>query len=166
MANKKKAGSKSKAKASSKPKPKPAGKAKQASAKKKLAAPKRAPKTGQVKAKVAVKKAAAKTKPARAPETPIATATLAAPKFARMAVADVAPAKPCLPLPAAIALVRKCFNAPGNLPLDTQLGVLIPDPASRNSCCQCVANGVPIGRSEIPCGSSDTLQDVVDAIAC
>jgi hypothetical protein len=150
------------------PNKKKSSKAKQGSAKKKLSATKRPSKTSKVKAKGAIKKSAApKKEPARARKPQIATAELASPKFAPVAaVAEIAPPKPCLPLPAAITLVRRCCNAPNNLPLDTQLGVLIPDPAARNSFCQCVANGVPIGRSEIPCGSSNTLQDVVDAIAC
>ncbi len=74
--------------------------------------------------------------------------------------------KPCLPLPDAVALVRSCSGAPADLPLSTQLGQLFPSATARNSFCQCVANGVPIDRTEIPCGAGNSMQDVVDAIAC
>jgi len=150
------------------PNKKKSSKAKQGSAKKKLSAPKRPSKTPNVKAKVAIKKSAAPKKElARARKPQITTAELVSPKVASVAAAaEIAPQKVCLPLPAAIKLVRSCSGAPDNLPLDTQLGVLFPSPVARNSFCQCVADGVPIGRSEIPCGSSNTLQDVVDAIAC
>jgi hypothetical protein len=75
-------------------------------------------------------------------------------------------AKPCLDLPNAISLVRSCSNVGDNVPLSTPLGQLFPSPTARNAFCQCVANGVPIDRSQIPCGATNTLQDVVDAIAC
>lgn len=74
--------------------------------------------------------------------------------------------KPCLPLPDAVTLVRSCSKAPDDLPLSTPLGQLFPSPTARNSFCQCVADGVPIDRTQIPCGAGTTLQDVVDAIAC
>jgi hypothetical protein len=77
-----------------------------------------------------------------------------------------APIKPCLDLPAAIALVRSCSKASPDLPLSTQLGQLFTSPTQRNSFCQCVADGVPIDRSQIPSGATNSLQDVVDAIAC
>jgi hypothetical protein len=77
-----------------------------------------------------------------------------------------APAKPCLPLPEAITLVRSCSKASPDLPLSTPLGQIFPAPTQRNSFCQCVADGVPIDRSQIPCSANNTLQDVVDAIAC
>ena len=79
---------------------------------------------------------------------------------------DTVPTKPCLQLPAAIQLVRSCSNADPDLPLSTPLNQIFPSPTRRNSFCQCVANGVPIDRSEIPCGATNTLQDVVDAITC
>jgi hypothetical protein len=77
-----------------------------------------------------------------------------------------APAQPCLQLPAAVQLVRSCSNADPSLPLSTPLNQIFPSPTERNSFCQCVANGVPIDRSAIPCGATNTLQDVVDAITC
>ena len=72
----------------------------------------------------------------------------------------------CLELPDAITLVRSCSNAPDNVPLSTPLGQLFPAATARTSFCQRVADGVPIDRSKIPCGAANTLQDVVDAIAC
>jgi len=77
-----------------------------------------------------------------------------------------APAKPCLQLPAAVQLVRSCSKADPDLPLSTPLNQVLPSQAQRTSFCQCVADGVPIDRSEIPCGATNTLQDVVDAITC
>ena len=74
--------------------------------------------------------------------------------------------KACLPLPDAIKLVRSCSKAPDNLPLSTPLGQLFPSPTARDSFCQCVADGVPTNRTDVPCGAGNTLQDVVDAIAC
>jgi hypothetical protein len=86
--------------------------------------------------------------------------------IANLRLATPAPTKPCLPLPAAITLVRSCSGTSDDLPLSTQLGQLFPAPTKRNSFCQCVADGVPTNRSEIPCGSTNTLQDVVDEIVC
>jgi hypothetical protein len=82
------------------------------------------------------------------------------------ALRATAPAKPCLPLPAAIQLVRSCSNADPSLPLSTPLGQIFPTPTQRTSFCQCVANGVPIDRNQIRCGATNTLQDVVDDITC
>jgi hypothetical protein len=76
------------------------------------------------------------------------------------------PTKPCLDLPSAINLVRSCSNVPSGVPLSTPLGQLFPSSTGRNAFCQCVADGVPIDRSQVPCGATNTLQDVVDAIAC
>lgn len=75
-----------------------------------------------------------------------------------------APAKPCLPRPQAVALVRSCGS--GDFALSTPLGNIFPDPNQRLQFCQCVADGVPIDRSEIPCSAGTTLQQVVDAISC
>jgi hypothetical protein len=77
-----------------------------------------------------------------------------------------APTKPCLPLPQAVSLVRSCSGTDDGLPLSTPLGQIFPSPGGRASFCQCVADGVPTDRSDIPCGAGTTLQDVVDAIAC
>jgi hypothetical protein len=77
-----------------------------------------------------------------------------------------APSKPCLQLPDAIALVRSCSQADPQLPLSTPLGQILPTPTQRLSFCQCVADGVPIDRSQIPGSATNTLQDVVDAITC
>jgi hypothetical protein len=77
-----------------------------------------------------------------------------------------APVKPCLQLPDAITLVRSCSNVSPQLPLSTPLGQIFPTPTQRDSFCQCVADGVPIDRSQIPCSATNTLQDVVDAITC
>jgi hypothetical protein len=107
----------------------------------------------------------AKKKPGRARKTP--------PKKLGKKELDAVPrlaleaaAKPCLPLPEAVTLVRACSKAPADLPLSTPLGQLFPTSTTRNSFCQCVANGVPIDRTEVPCGAGTTLQDVVDAITC
>lgn len=81
------------------------------------------------------------------------------------ALTEAAPTKPCLQLPAAIQLVRSCSKVDPNLPLSTPFNQVYT-PTQRNSFCQCVANGVPIDRSEIPCGATNTFQDVVDAITC
>lgn len=78
--------------------------------------------------------------------------------------ATEAPPKPCLPRPQAVLLVRSCGT--DDFPLSTRLGDLFPDPNRRLQFCQCVANGVPIDRSEIPCTAGTTLQQVVDAISC
>jgi hypothetical protein len=75
-----------------------------------------------------------------------------------------APAKPCLPRPQAVVLVRSCGT--DDFALSTPLGNIFPDPNQRLQFCQCVADGVPIDRSEIPCGATTTLQQVVDAISC
>jgi hypothetical protein len=143
-------------------------KAKPRETKKKLTAPARAAKKSEVKRKAPVKKSTApKKKPARVTKPIISPAQMAPTTLAGPAVTRaIAPQEACLPMPAAIRLVRSCSGAPDNLPLDTQLGVLIPSQTARNSFCQCVANGVPKDRSEIPCGATNTLQDVVDAIAC
>lgn len=74
--------------------------------------------------------------------------------------------KPCLQLPDAINLVYSCAKVSDDVPLSTQLGQLFPSPTARNAFCQCVADGVPIDRSQVPCGPTNTLQDVVDTIAC
>jgi hypothetical protein len=86
--------------------------------------------------------------------------------FASRTASVAAPTKPCVELPNAISLVRSCSNVGSDVPLSTPLGQLFPSSTARDSFCQCVANGVPIDRSQIPCGASNTLQDVVDAIAC
>jgi hypothetical protein len=75
-----------------------------------------------------------------------------------------APAKPCLPRPQAVVLVRSCGT--DDFALSTPLGNIFPDPSQRLQFCQCVADGVPIDRSEIPCSAGTTLQQVVDAISC
>jgi hypothetical protein len=72
----------------------------------------------------------------------------------------------CLPLPKAIVLVQSCAGGGPDIPLSTKLGTLFPSANRRNQFCQCVADGVPINRSKIPCGANNTLQDVVDAIKC
>jgi hypothetical protein len=104
----------------------------------------------------------------KSPKLPIATAgaTTRVLRTALASPAAAAPAKPCLPLPAAVLLVRSCSKADPSLPLSTPLNQVFPSPTDRNSFCQCVADGVPIDRSEIPCGATNTLQDVVDAITC
>jgi hypothetical protein len=97
MPNKKKLGSKPKRNPGSEQKLRQGGKA-EVSAKTRHSTPKRSSKTSRVKAKIAVKKLAApKTK--AAPESTMSTAGQVSPGFARMAVADVAPQKACLPLP-------------------------------------------------------------------
>lgn len=75
-----------------------------------------------------------------------------------------APAKPCLPRPQAVVLVRSCGT--DDFALSTPLGNIFPDPNQRLQFCQCVADGVPIDKSEVPCGATTTLQQVVDAISC
>jgi hypothetical protein len=69
-----------------------------------------------------------------------------------------------LPRPQAVVLVRSCGT--DNFALNTPLGTIFPDPNGRLRFCQCVADGVPIDRSEIPCTAGTTLQQVVDVISC
>ena len=71
----------------------------------------------------------------------------------------------CKPLPEAIDLVFSC-GVPENVSLGEKLGTLFPGQRARDQFCQCVANGVPTKRSDVPCGANNTLQDVVDAIKC
>ena len=72
----------------------------------------------------------------------------------------------CLPAPDALALVRRCGSPEADgLPLTTPLGQIFT-PGRREQFCQCVADGVPTQRAGIPCGASNTLQDVVEAISC
>jgi hypothetical protein len=117
--------------------------------------------TKKLKARIPKQKAIGKrTKKAAKPKAPT--------KFpAAEAVAlAVAPAPPCLPLPDAVLLVRSCSKVPDDLPLNTALGQIFASATARNSFCQCVADGVPIDRAKIRCGAGNTLQDVVDDIAC
>jgi hypothetical protein len=72
----------------------------------------------------------------------------------------------CLERPDATILVRACSKAPDNLSLKTPLGQLFPIAGGRNTFCQCVADRVPIDVSKIPCGATNSLQDVIDAISC
>jgi len=81
------------------------------------------------------------------------------------AVSDATTAA-CLPEPDAIDLVFSCPGVPEDTPLSAKLGDLFPDPKRRDRYCQCVAEGVPTERSNVPCSSSTTLQAVVDAIKC
>lgn len=74
--------------------------------------------------------------------------------------------RPCLPRDKAIDLVVRCSGLPDDLPLSTRLGPFFAAPTKRTQFCQCVADGVPIDRSEIPCGEDNSFQDVVDAISC
>jgi hypothetical protein len=72
----------------------------------------------------------------------------------------------CLPQDDAIDLVCGCGKPETDgVPLSSKLGQLFTD-SRREQFCQCVANGVPISRSKIPCSPTNTLQDVVDAISC
>ena len=114
------------------------------------------------KPKSTAKKKAGKRKPARAPAKP--RAAMPSRAMALDAVASATEAG-CLPTPEAIDLVFSC-DVPEDLPLSTKLGDLFPDSNRRNQFCQCVADGVPTSRSNIPSGSGKTLQDVVDAIKC
>ncbi len=149
------------------PNKKKASQAKRSSAKKRSSIPRLVAKKSKVKADIERKKSRAAKRKSATVRKPLLTDESASPQLAVVAfTAGIAPQKACLPVPEAIKLVRSCCNAPDNLPLDTQLGVLIPSPTARNSFCQCVADGVPTDRSKIPCAASNTLQDVVDAIAC
>jgi hypothetical protein len=80
--------------------------------------------------------------------------------------ASAAAATHCLERPDAIILVRSCSKAPDNLSLKTPLGQLFPTAGGRNTFCKCVADGVPTELPKIPCGATNTLQDVIDAISC
>ena len=81
--------------------------------------------------------------------------------IARVAAA----AAECLEMPAAVALVKGCLG--GTLVgLDTKLGDLFPDPDARNQFCQCVATGAGVSRAKIPCAPTNTVGEVIDAIAC
>jgi len=132
-------------------------------AKKQIAAPKRET-TRKSKPKVAAGKRSGKPKKSATPrkvQIPVAA-------FASTSVGApiIAPQKACLPLPDAVTLVVSCAKVSPDLPLKTPLGQIFPSATSRDSFCQCVADGVPTGRSSIPCAATNTLQDVVDAIAC
>ena len=94
------------------------------------------------------------------------TRTLDSALKATAAMVRDAPSKPCLQLPAAIQLVRSCSKADPALPLSTPLNQILPTPTQRTSFCQCVADGVPIDRTALHCGATNTLQDVVDDITC
>jgi hypothetical protein len=98
-------------------------------------------------------------KPAAKPLTKIA------PKASAF-LEEAAVQRNCLPLPKAVLLVVSCHGQGPSIPLSTKLGTLFPLQARRDQFCQCVADGVPTQRSQIPCGASNTLQDVVDAIKC
>jgi hypothetical protein len=80
--------------------------------------------------------------------------------------AVAAAAAPCMERPDAIILVRSCSKAPDDLSLKTPLGQLFPTAGGRNTFCKCVADRVPTDLPKIPCGATNTLQDVVDAISC
>jgi hypothetical protein len=85
---------------------------------------------------------------------------------AKPGLVAAAAATHCLELPEAVTLVCGCGKVPNDVSLSTPLGQLFPSPTARSAFCQCVADGVPIDRSQIPCGATNTLQDVVDAIKC
>jgi hypothetical protein len=104
--------------------------------------------------------------PKEPPTPPKARAPVATFASKSVTAQTIAPQKPCLPLPQAVLLVLSCAKVPPDLPLSTQLGQIFPAATARNSFCQCVADGVPTDRSQIPCAATNTLQDVVDAIAC
>lgn len=74
--------------------------------------------------------------------------------------------QPCLPNSEAIVLVFKCGSPETNgVPTSTTLGVLFGG-QRLVAFCQCVANGAGRQLGTIPCGASNTLQDVIDAISC
>jgi hypothetical protein len=82
------------------------------------------------------------------------------------AVAEVVAEKGCLPYPEAEALVYNCGSPEADgVPSSTPLGNLFSGQRLA-SFCQCVANGVPVSASKLPCSAGKTLQDVIDAIAC
>jgi hypothetical protein len=85
---------------------------------------------------------------------------------ATSAVAEVVAEKGCLPYPEAEALVYNCGSPEADgVPSSTPLGNLFSGQRLA-SFCQCVADGVPVSASKVPCSASKTLQDVIDAIAC
>jgi hypothetical protein len=80
--------------------------------------------------------------------------------------AEVVAEKGCLPYPEAETLVYSCGSPEADgVPSGTPLGNLFSG-QRLGSFCQCVASGVPVSASKVPCSSSKTLQDVIDAIAC
>jgi hypothetical protein len=81
-------------------------------------------------------------------------------------VAEVVAEEGCLPYPEAETLVYGCGSPEADgVPSSTPLGNLFSGQRLA-SFCQCVANGVPVSASKVPCSPSKTLQDVIDAIAC
>jgi len=87
-------------------------------------------------------------------------------RFAASAVAEVVAEKGCLPYPEAEDLVFRCGSPEADgVPSSTPLGNLFSG-QRLGSFCQCVASGVPVDASKVPCSASKTLQDVIDAIAC
>lgn len=72
----------------------------------------------------------------------------------------------CLPYPEAEDLVYSCGSPESDgVPSSTPLGNLFGGQRLA-SFCQCVAEGVPVSASKVPCSSTKTLQDVIDAISC
>jgi hypothetical protein len=124
------------------------------------------PKSGgkEPKPKAAAAKPIGKPKKPATPPKASALGTTFTP--ASVTAPTIVPQEPCLPLPQAVELVRSCSKVPPDLPLNTPLGQIFPSATARNAFCQCVADGVPIDRSKIPCAATNTLQDVIDAIAC
>ena len=89
-------------------------------------------------------------------------------QFASLAsvVAEGVLKKGCLPFPEAQDLVFRCGSPEADgVPSSTTLGSLFSG-QRLGSFCQCVASGVPVSASKVPCGAGKTLQDVIDAIAC
>lgn len=85
---------------------------------------------------------------------------------ATSALAEVVAEKGCLPYPEAETLVYSCGSPEADgVPSSTPLGNLFSGQRLA-SFCQCVASGVPVSASKVPCSPSKTLQDVIDAIAC
>jgi len=137
---------------------------------KKKTARRKSQKTTPKKSRPKLKRTTSKGKRLNSKQAPLlekaAASTSAVRRTSSLATLGTAPTKPCLQLPAAIQLVRSCSNVDPQLPLSTVLGQIFPSPTGRQTFCQCVANGVPIDRSEVPCNATNTLQDVVDAISC
>jgi len=80
------------------------------------------------------------------------------------ALTAAADEQPCVDRPDAENIVFGC--AGGEIDVDTELGALFPNPTAREKFCRCVSNKSGVPRSDIPCGSSTTIEDVIEAITC
>lgn len=134
---------------------------------------KKAKKSGLSRARAVPRRGAKPTGARKKPKSITKVSKSTAPKGAGVrfatatsAVAEVVAEKGCLPYPEAETLVYSCGSPEADgAPSSTPLGNLFSGQRLA-SFCQCVASGVPVSASKVPCSSGKTLQEVIDAIAC